>query len=112
MLNPWLAITFQAARLGFEAQNAAAFRIFRLIGGLTTGKTTGGIADDIDMTNKSTEPQDTQTAATNDAPDRGSWPEAVPKVQKKRARPNTRKRSNGRSRSARVTALKASSSSR
>ena len=25
MLNPWFAITFHAARLGFEAQNAAAF---------------------------------------------------------------------------------------
>ena len=27
---PWLALTFTAARLGFEAQNAAAFRLLRL----------------------------------------------------------------------------------
>jgi hypothetical protein len=26
---PWLALTFTAARLGFEAQNAAAFRLLR-----------------------------------------------------------------------------------
>ena len=27
---PWLALTFTAARLGFEAQNAAVFRLMRL----------------------------------------------------------------------------------
>jgi len=27
---PWLALTYTAARLGFEAQNAAAFRFMRL----------------------------------------------------------------------------------
>jgi hypothetical protein len=27
---PWLALTYTAARLGFEAQNAAAFRLLRL----------------------------------------------------------------------------------
>ena len=32
MLNSWFAITFHAARLGFEAQNAVAFRLMRLIG--------------------------------------------------------------------------------
>ena len=37
MLNPWFAITFQAARLGFEAQNAAALQLMRLVGG--TSKT-------------------------------------------------------------------------
>ena len=30
---PWLALTYTAARLGFEAQNAA-FRLFRLSGGV------------------------------------------------------------------------------
>jgi hypothetical protein len=29
---PWLALTFTAARLGFEAQHAAAFRLMRLGG--------------------------------------------------------------------------------
>ena len=32
MLNPWLAITFQAMRLGFEAQNAVTLRVMRLVG--------------------------------------------------------------------------------
>jgi hypothetical protein len=30
MLNPWLAITFQTMRLGFEAQNAVTLRVMRL----------------------------------------------------------------------------------
>ena len=29
---PWLALTYTAARLGFEAQSAAAFRLLRLGG--------------------------------------------------------------------------------
>ena len=37
MLNPWFDITFQAARLGFEAQSAAALQLMRLFGG--TSKT-------------------------------------------------------------------------
>ena len=36
MLNPWFAITFQAARLGFEAQNAAALQLMRLVGGTSS----------------------------------------------------------------------------
>jgi hypothetical protein len=32
MLNPCFAITFHAARLGFEAQNAVAFHLMRVIG--------------------------------------------------------------------------------
>ena len=32
----WLAINFNAARLGFEAQNAMAFRLLRLAGGTTS----------------------------------------------------------------------------
>jgi hypothetical protein len=31
---PWLALTYTAARLGFEAQNAAAVRLLRLAGGI------------------------------------------------------------------------------
>ena len=33
MLNPWLAFSFQAARLGWESQNQIAFRLMRLAGG-------------------------------------------------------------------------------
>ena len=32
---PLLALTYTAARLGFEAQNAAAFRLLRLAGGIS-----------------------------------------------------------------------------
>jgi hypothetical protein len=32
---PWLALTYTAARLGFEAQNAAAFHLLRLGLGIT-----------------------------------------------------------------------------
>ena len=32
---PWLALSYTAARLGFEAQNAAAFRLLRLGRGIT-----------------------------------------------------------------------------
>jgi hypothetical protein len=35
LILPWLALTYTAARLGFEAQNAAAFRLLRLGGGIT-----------------------------------------------------------------------------
>ena len=31
----WFAITYNAARLGLEAQNAAAFRLLRAAGGIT-----------------------------------------------------------------------------
>ena len=31
---PWLALTYTAARLGFEAQNAAAVQLLRLAGGI------------------------------------------------------------------------------
>ena len=31
---PWLALTYTAARLGFETQNAAAVQLLRLAGGI------------------------------------------------------------------------------
>jgi hypothetical protein len=33
MLNPWMAFSFHAARLGWECQNVIALRWLRLIGG-------------------------------------------------------------------------------
>jgi hypothetical protein len=45
MLNPWLAITFQAIRLGFEAQNAVALRMMRLVGDVSKTAAGGMIAD-------------------------------------------------------------------
>ena len=41
----WLAITYNTARLGLEAQNAAAFRLLRLVG--DAGKATSDIPEEI-----------------------------------------------------------------
>jgi hypothetical protein len=82
MLNPWFAITFHAARLGFEAQNAAAFRLMRLVGDASKTDAGGTIADEI------TAPP--QAVATKVASDGG---ESVNKVHKKRVRANKRRRS-------------------
>jgi hypothetical protein len=38
MLNPWLAFSFQAVRLGWEAQNVMALRLMRLAGGDAPGQ--------------------------------------------------------------------------
>jgi hypothetical protein len=47
MVNPWLAITFQAVRLGLEAQNAMALRLMRLAGDASKTEAHGMIADKI-----------------------------------------------------------------
>jgi hypothetical protein len=87
MLNPWLAITFQAARLGLEAQNAMALRLMRLVGDASKTEARGMIAD------KTTAPPDVQAAATTVAPDSARRHESVNKVHKKRVRANKRRRS-------------------
>jgi hypothetical protein len=38
MLNPWLALSFQAVRLGWEAQTVLALRLMRLAGGGVAGQ--------------------------------------------------------------------------
>jgi len=87
MLNPWLAITFQAARLGLEAQNAVALRLMRLVGDASKTEVRGMITDTIAAS------PDVQTAATKVTPDSGSRHESVSKVHKKRVRANRRRRS-------------------
>jgi len=57
MLNPWLAITFQTIRLGFEAHNAVALRMMRLVGDVSKTEAGGMIAD------KAPPPADAQKAA-------------------------------------------------
>jgi hypothetical protein len=84
MLNPWFAITFHAARLGFEAQNAAAFRLMRMVGGASKTEARGMIANEIAT------PPDVQAAATKVASDGG---ESLNKVHKKRVRANKRRHS-------------------
>jgi hypothetical protein len=84
MLNPWLAITFQAARLGLEAQNAMALRLMRLVGDASNH---GMIAD------QTAAPPDLQAAATKFLPDSARRHEVVNKVHKKRVPTNKRRRS-------------------
>ena len=38
MLNPWLALTFKAMQLGFDAQNVIALRMMRLAAGGARGQ--------------------------------------------------------------------------
>jgi hypothetical protein len=90
MFNPWFAITFQAARLGFEAQNAAALQLMRLVGGTSKTEARGMVADKI-----AAPPVVQAAAATKVASDGGGRRESVNvnKVHKKRSRANKRKRS-------------------
>src|SRR4029453_12903460 len=87
MLNPWFDITFQAARLGFEAQSAAALQLMRLFGGTSKTDVRGMVAAKTDP------PPVVQAAATKLASNGGRRRESVNKVHKKRSRANKRKRS-------------------
>jgi hypothetical protein len=96
MLNPWFAITFQAARLGFEAQNAAALQLMRLVGGTSKTEVRGMVADKIaapPVVQAAAAPPVVQAVATKVASDGGRRREPVNKVHQKRSRANKRKRS-------------------
>ena len=90
MLNPWLAITFQTMRLGFDAQNAVTLRLMRLVGDASKTEARSMVAD------KAATPRDAQEAATKVAPDSDRRREAVTKVHKKRVPANKRRRSNNK----------------
>jgi hypothetical protein len=94
MLNPWFAITFQAARLGFEAQNAAALQLMRLVGGISKTPVRGMVADKIAAPPDvpAAAPPVVQTAATKVASDGARRRESVNKAHKKRSRANKPKR--------------------
>jgi hypothetical protein len=96
MLNPWFAITFEAARLGFEAQNAAALQLMRLVGGTSKTEVRGTVTDKIaapPVVQAAAAPPDVQAAATKLASNGGRRRESVNKVHKKRSRDaNKRKR--------------------
>jgi hypothetical protein len=92
MLNPWFAITFQAARLGFEAQNAAALQLMRLVGGTSKTPVRGMVADKIAAppdVPAAAAPLVVQTAATKLASDGAKRGESVNKAHKKRSRANS-----------------------
>ena len=79
---PWL-MTFHAARLGLEAQNAMAFRFFRLVAdrkNIDAIETADGIASPLD------DPPVPLKAASVGGRRRAS----VSKVHKKQVRPNKR----------------------
>jgi hypothetical protein len=90
MLNPWLAITFQTMRLGFEAQNAVTLRLMRLVGDANKTGARSMIAD------KAAAPPDAQEAAIKVASDSDRRRKAVTKGHKKRVRANQRRRSNNK----------------
>jgi hypothetical protein len=105
MLNPWFAITYEAARLGFEAQNAAALQFMRLVGGTSKTEVRGMVTDKIaappvvqavaapPVVQAAAAPPVVQAAATKLASNGGRRRESVIKVHKKRSRANKRKRS-------------------
>ena len=89
MLNPWFAIPFQAARFGFEAQNAAALQLMRLMGGTSKTEVRGTVADKIaapPVVPADAAPPIVQAAATKLALNGGRRRESVNKVHKKRSR--------------------------
>ena len=98
MLNPWFAIPFQAARFGFEAQNAAALQLMRLMGGTSKTEVRGTVADKIaappDVPTDPAPPDVPADAAppvvrapaTKLASNGGRRRESVNKVHKKRSR--------------------------
>ena len=89
MLNPWFAIPFQAARFGFEAQNAAALQLMRLMGGTSKTEVRGTVAHKIaappDVPVDAAPPV-VRAAATKLASNGGRRRESVNKVHKKRSR--------------------------
>jgi hypothetical protein len=88
MLNPWFAITFQAARFGFEAQHAAALQLIRLVGGTSKTEVADKIAAPPDVPADAAPPV-VQVVATKLASDEGGRRESVNKVHKKRSRAKT-----------------------
>jgi hypothetical protein len=90
MLNPWLAVTFQAMRLGFEVQNVVALRLMRLIGDASKTEARGIIPE------RAAAPPNAQKAATKAASDFGGRREAVTKRHKKRLRAKRRHSNNNK----------------
>ena len=84
VMLPWL-VTFHVTRLGFEAQNAAAFRFLRLVGNASRTEADEIISDTI------APPLDSTTAAIKVAP-KGRRSISKSKVYKKPVRANKRRK--------------------
>jgi hypothetical protein len=90
MVNPWLAITFQTMRLGFEAQNAVTLRLMRLVGDANKTEARSMIAD------KAAAPPEAQKTAIKVASDSARTRKAATNGHKKRVRANKRRHSNNK----------------
>ena len=90
MFNPWLALSFQAVRLGWEAQNVMVLRLMRLAGGGVAGHTEANLM----VTEKVAALTEAHVAGTTVAIKGGDGHDLVKKVMKvyqKRVRRNKRR---------------------
>lgn len=92
MLNPWLAFSFQAARLGWEAQNAIAVRLMGLAGGGAERQPKAPLVIPAKVAALPERHTDGRAVAIKDSNDRDV---AKKIIQKKRVRGNKRKLSKG-----------------
>ncbi len=90
MYNPWIAFSFQAVRLGWEAQNVIALRLLRLAGGGARARAEASRM----VTEKFATGANAQTAAVSAAISGASAPKVATralKVYKKRLKANKRR---------------------
>jgi hypothetical protein len=90
MFNPWLALSFQAALLGWEAQNVMVLRLMRLASGGAAGQSEAHLM----FSEKVAALTEAHAAATTVAMKGGNVPAVAKKVMgvyKKRVRGNKRR---------------------
>jgi hypothetical protein len=90
MLNPWFAISYQATRLAWEAQNVMVLRLMRLASGGASGTSEANRM----VTEKLSALAEAQTVATAGAISGNSGPvisKKILNVYKKRVRGNKRR---------------------
>ena len=90
MLNPWIAFSFQAAWLGWEAHNVMALRLLRLASGGEAGRSEARLL----VAEKMSALSEAQMAAAKAAIKGANGPQVatkVMKVYKKRVRANKRR---------------------
>ena len=95
MFNPWFSFTFQAARLGFEAQSAMAHRFMGLLGDAGKTEIPGMIAGEIAAAPdvRATADELDIVATADRAVSAGRSRRTVAKVHKKQVRTSKRRRS-------------------
>ena len=89
-MNPWIAFSFQAARLGWEAQNVMALRLLRFASGGAAGRSEASLI----VTEKILALSEAQTAAASAAIQGDNGRQVATKVMnvyKKKVRANRRR---------------------